>query len=177
MKKMILFMLVVFLYADTGCQVKGISFPNESNQVWGNYSHGLRISMDISEPRFKIGQPAIAIVFIENGTSEKINVVSIPVFTFNNLQYWCPVDIVNEGSSLPANARVILTMDGHSIIKTRLDISKLKCGQGSSSIWPESTFYALLPFGEYSLRLDMEIIGGGDNAWIRSNEVSVEISN
>ncbi len=177
MKKLIVILLPIFLYVGTGCQGKDLSTPNESTEMWGNSSHGMRISIEIREPRFKIGQSAFAIIIIENVTNQKINYSSIPAFTFNNLQYWCPVDIVNEDSSLPVNTHVKLSLDENAFMKTRADLSKLKCEQGSSSMWPENTLYSILPIGKYILRLDIEVVDGGDNNWIRSNEVNVEISN
>jgi hypothetical protein len=175
MNKLMVLILSVFLFTCAGCQVKDMFIPNGSNPIWGKPSHGLRISIDISKTGFNIGKSVFALISIANVTNKKINYSSIPAFTFNNMQYWCPVNIGIQDPRLPANTPVQLTLPGNGLMKTKIDLSKLKCGQGSSSIWPENTPYSILPIGEYVLRLEIEIIDGADNNWIRSNEVKVKI--
>ena len=36
--------------------------------------------------------------------------------------------------------------------------------------------YSIVPTGKYMLRLDIEIVDGSEPSWVRSNQVSVEIS-
>jgi hypothetical protein len=177
MRKLIVLILPVFFCICTECRGKDTSIPEVSPPIWGENSLGLRIAIEIREPRFKFGGPAFVFVTIENVTNKKINYSSIPSFTFNDRQYWCPVDLVKGASSLPANARVNLSMDGNAVLETRLDLSQLNCGQGYSSIWPQDAMYSIVPVGEYAVRLDIEVIDRSENNWIYSNEVNVEIAN
>lgn len=96
------------------------------------------------------------------------------MFTLNEMQFFCPVDIARGEYELTSNARSIINLDRDALIDTRIDISKLKWGMGPSATWPDNSFY-LVPPGWYKLRLDIEVVGGGLPEWIRSNEVEVDI--
>jgi hypothetical protein len=115
-------------------------------------------------------------ITVENISEGKVDLKTIPAFTLNEMQYWCPVDIAGDNYSLPANARSTISLEKGSQINSRIDISKLEWDQGISSIWPSKNLYSIVPTGKYKLRLDVEIVDGSESQWIRSNEVNVEIS-
>jgi hypothetical protein len=158
-------------------------------RIWGETSNGLRCSIAIEEIKWPKGSPALVSVIIENVSESKVNLETIPAFKLNEnkletipafklnenkIEYWCPVDIAEEGHALPPNARSIISLEKASFMDLRMDLSKLKWGMSLSAIWPENSFYLVSP-GRYKLSMDIEIVGGGLPEWIRSNEVEVSI--
>jgi hypothetical protein len=170
----VLFLSVVF-YFSAGCQDTAAIISKEKTPIWGDPSNGLRVSIAVQEPQLILGDPAGVSVIIHNISEDKKFLQTIPAFTMSG-QYWCPVDIIHEGSNLPANARVIIALEKDSSISERVDISKLKCDKEISSQWPEQTLFEAIPRGRYLLRLEIEIIGENEKNWIYSNKVEIEIS-
>jgi hypothetical protein len=113
---------------------------------------------------------------VENISEGKIGLETIPAFTLNDMQYWCPVNIAEDDPGLPANARSNISLEKGARIDSSIDISMLGWDQGISSIWPRENLHSIVPTGKYMLRLDIEIVDGSEPSWVRSNEVSVEIS-
>lgn len=135
----------------------------------------IKCSIAVEETRWSKGDPVLVSVVVENVSGSKINLKTIPMFTLNETQYGCPVDIVGEEHTLPPNARSNISLERGALINSRIDISKLGWGLCISSIWPAHNLYSLVPPGRYKLRLDIEVVGGGEPKWIRSNEVEVDI--
>jgi hypothetical protein len=133
------------------------------------------VSMDVPDPRFNVGQSALVNIIVENRTGQKMDFSSIPSFTFNSLDYWCPVDILRQGASLPANTTVRIILEGGESLTQRIDLSAIFCAPGYSSIWPNQALFSVLPAGEYVLRLDLEVLRGSGSDRLYSNEVKVEI--
>ena len=90
------------------------------------------------------------------------------------MQYWCPVNVVGDDHSLPANARSEISLEKDAQINLMIDISTLGWDSGFSSVWPSKNLYSIVPSGGYSLRLDVEIVDDSEPQWIRSNEIGVE---
>ena len=159
-----------------GCQTTDESNDQDSSRVWGKPSNGLRCSIIVKTTHWSNGDPAIVSVTVENISEGKIDLKTIPAFTLNDMQYWCPVNIAGDDHSLPANARSNISLEKGAQIDSRIDISMLGWDRGISSIWPWENLYSIVPTGKYMLRLDIEIVDGSEPSWVRSNEVSVEIS-
>jgi len=159
-----------------GCQTTDESDNQDSSRTWGKLSNGLRCSIIAETTHWSNGDPAIVSVTVENISEGKIDLKTIPAFTLNDMQYWCPVNIAGDDHSLPANARSNISLEKGTQIYSRIDISMLGWDQGLSSIWPWENLYTIVPAGKYTLGLDIEIVDGSELSWVRSNEVSVEIS-
>jgi len=172
---------IVFLLSSLscfilGCQAERESITQGSTSSWGEPSNGLRCSIDTTETRWSKGNPVLVSVTVENASGSKVDLRTIPAFTLNESQYWCPVDIRGEEHTLPANARSIISLEKGASMNTRIDISKLGWDRGISSIWPAQNLFSLVPPGRYSLRLDIEVVNGGGSKWIHSNQVELTIS-
>ncbi len=176
MRYKLVFLLLLLSCFILGCQTERESITQDSRRSWGEPSNGLRCSIDIAETRWSKGKPVLVSVMVENVSGSKVELRTIPAFTLNESQYWCPVDIGGEEHTLPANARSTISLEKGASTNTRIDISKLGWDRGVSSIWPAQNLYSLVPPGQYSLRLDIEVVNGGEPKWIHSNEVEVAIS-
>jgi hypothetical protein len=172
----ILLLLLLSSELIIGCQTKHESNTQDSSKRWGEPSNGIRCSIIAETTHWSNGEPAIVSIAVENISEGKVDLKTIPAFTLNEMQYWCPVDIAGDDHSLPANARSNISLEKGAQINSKIDISKLKWDQGISSIWPSKNLYSIVPTGKYKLRLDIEVVDGSETQWIRSNEVSVEIS-
>jgi hypothetical protein len=172
----ILVFLLLYSGLIMGCQTEHQSNTQNSGKRWGEPSNGLRCSIIVETAHWYNGDPAIVSVTIENVSEGKVDLKTIPAFTLNEMQYWCPVNIEGEDHSLPANARSTISLEKGAQINSRVDISKLGWDRGISSIWPSQNLYSIVPTGKYKLRLDIEVVDGNETQWIRSNEISVEIS-
>jgi len=172
----ILVLLLLFSGLIMGCQNKHESNTQDLNKRWGEPSNGLRCSITTKTTHWHNGEPVIVSVKVENVSEGKVDLKTIPAFTLNEMQYWCPVNIVNEDHGLSANARSTISLEKGTQINSNIDISKLGWDRGISSIWPSQNLYSIVPIGKYKLRLDIEVVDGSESQWIRSNEVSVEIS-
>jgi hypothetical protein len=172
--------ILVFLLLSSGlimgCQAKHESNIQDSGKRWGEPSNGLRCSIIVETTHWYNGDPTIVSVTIENVSEGKVDLKTIPAFTLNEMQYWCPANISGEDHSLPANACSIISLEKGAQTDSRIDISMLGWDQGISSIWPARSLYSIVPAGKYRLRLDIEVVDGNETQWIRSNEISVEIS-
>ncbi len=173
MKGKISFLLLLSLGFLLGCQTERESITQ--GRSWGEPSNGLRCSIDVEKTRWSKGDPALVSVIIENVSGSKVNLKTITIFTLNEMQFVCPVDIEKGEQALPPNARSTISLEKDALMNLRIDISKLKWGMGVSSIWPDHSFYSLVPPGRYKLRMDIEIVDGGLPEWIRSNEFEVAI--
>lgn len=158
-----------------GCQTRNGTTTQDSDKRWGEPSNGIRCSISIEKTTWSSSGPAIVSAVIENVTESKVELKTIPAFTLNEMQYWCPVNIAGDDYDLSANERSIISLEKGNQINTSIDISKLGWDQGISSIWPSKDFYSIVPNGRYRLRLDIEIVDNNKQQWVRSNEVSVEI--
>ena len=172
----ILALLLLFSVFIMGCQTTHESSSQDSSRSWGEPSNGIRCSIIVETTQWLNDDPAIVSVTIENISKGSVDMKTIPAFTLNEMQYWCPVNIAVDDYSLPANARSIISLEKGAQINSRIDISKLEWDQGISSIWPSKNLYSIVPIGRYKLRLDIEIVEGNEPQWVHSNEVSVEIS-
>ena len=168
-------LLGILVYACVGCHPRVAEIPDNAALEWGETADGLRVSMAVADPRLQKGQSAFVNVVVENTTDQKADISSIPSFTFNAMDYWCPVDILKQGASLPANTKVRIILGGGESLTQRIDLSALFCAPGYSSIWPDQAFFSILPAGAYVLRLDLEVIRGSGSERLFSNEVKVEI--
>jgi hypothetical protein len=173
MKGKITLLLLLLPGFFLGCQTERESITH--GRSWGEPSNGLRCSVDVEKTRWSKGDPALVSVIIENVSGSKVNLRTIPTFTLNEMQFVCPVDIVRGEYALPPNARSTISLEKDALMNLRIDISKLKWGTGVSSIWPDHSFYSLVPPGRYKLRMDVEVVDGGLPEWIRSNEIEVDI--
>jgi len=158
-----------------GCQTRHESNTQDSSINWGEPSNGLRCSIASERTIWSAEEPAMVSIAVENISNSKVDLKTIPAFTFNEMQYWCPVNITGDDHSLPANARSIISLEKGDQINLSIDISKLGWDHGFSSIWPSKNLYSIVPSGIYNLRLDIEIVNGNEPQWVRSNEVSLEI--
>jgi hypothetical protein len=158
-----------------GCQSKHEPDNQESSINWGEPSNGLKCSIIAEKTFWANSEPVMVSVIVENISEGKVSLRTIPAFTLNEMQYWCPVDIVGEDHNLPANARSIISLEKGAQINSRIDISKLGWDRGISSIWPSQNLYSLVPTGKYKLRLNIEVVENVETQWIRSKEVAVEI--
>jgi hypothetical protein len=172
----ILALLLLSLVFILGCQTKHESNTQDSSKRWGEPSNGIRCSIATERTIWSNGEPAMISITVENISESKVDLKTIPAFTLNDMQYWCPVDIAGDDHDLLANARSNISLEKGSQINSMIDISKLKWDLGISSIWPSKDLYSIVPTGKYKLRLDIEVVDGSESQWIRSNEVSVEIS-
>ena len=162
-----------------GCQTTDESDDQDSSRIWGEPANGLRCSIIVETTHWSNGDPAIVSVTVENISEGKIDLRTVPAFTLNDMQYWCPVNIAGDDRDdhrLPANSRSNISLEKGAQIYSRIDISMLGWDQGISSIWPWENLYSIVPTGKYMLRLDIEIVDGSEPSWVRSNEVSLEIS-
>ncbi|MBN1440511.1 MAG: hypothetical protein JW929_13965 [Anaerolineales bacterium] len=176
MKKATALPAVMLIFSCTACRGKAEYAPDVSALEWGEVSHGLRVSLDVPDPRFEKGESAFVYVILEKTFPGEMDLSAIPAFVLGDMRYWCPVDLAGDGLPLPANAEVrILLRDGEPWVR-RMDLSKLSCEEAYSSRWPAAGFYSILPAGKNNLRLDFEVVGGMGGDRIRSNEVTVEIS-
>jgi hypothetical protein len=186
MKGKISFLVLLLLVFILGCQTERESITYQGRS-WGEPSNGLRCSIAVEETSWSKVGPALVSVIIENVSEGKVNLKTIPSFTLkedsmflsytllNELQFYCPVDIVRGEYALPPNARSTISLDRGALINARIDVSKLKWGMGSAATWPDNSFYLVSP-RRYKLRMDIEIVDGGLPKWIRSNEIEVDIS-
>jgi len=172
----ILLLLLLSFELIIGCQTKYESNTQDSSKRWGEPSNGIRCSIIVESKHWSNGGPAIVSVTVENISEGKVDLKTIPAFTLNEMQYWCPVNIAGDDYNLPANARSNISLEKGAQINSMIDISKLGWDLGISSIWPSKNLYSIVPAGKYKLRLDIEIVDGSEPQWIRSNEISVEIS-
>jgi hypothetical protein len=163
--------LVFLALVSAGCRALPGDTPEGATPVWGDLSDGIRISLAMRDDRLRTGDPVEIRLLVENTAPGTASLQTIPAFSIDHSAYWCPVDIVREGSPLPANGRVNLSLDPHAAASFQFDVSELKCGPGHSSIWPDADLPSILTPGEHSLRLEIEIAGGKQAAWIRSNEI------
>ena len=170
------FLLLLSSVFIMGCQTTDESDNQDSSRIWGKPSNGLRCSIIAETTHWSDGDPAIVSVAVENISEGKIDLKTIPAFTLNDMQYWCPVNIAGDDHRLSANARSNISLEKGAQIYSRIDISMLGWDQGISSIWPWEDLYSIVPAGEYMLRLDIEIVDGSEPSWVRSNEVSIDIS-
>lgn len=167
-------LLLLALMVISGCQARQESIPGGKN--WGEPSNGLRCSIDLEKTQWTRGNPVLVSVIVENVSGSHINLTTIPAFTLNGDRYWCPVDIFKEGYALPPNGRSTVYLEKGAAVNKTIDISRVKWGNTFAATWPDEDFYSLLPSGQYKLGMDIEIVGNGLSAWIRSNEVNINIS-
>ena len=172
----ILLLLLLFSELILGCQTTDESNDQDSGRKWGEPSNGVRCSITVESKHWSNGGPAIVFVTVENVSEDKVDLKTIPAFTLNEMQYWCPVNIAGDDYSLPANARSNISLEKGAQINSVIDISKLGWDLGNSSIWPSRNLYSIVPAGKYRLCLDVEIVDGSEPQWIRSNETGVELS-
>jgi hypothetical protein len=166
---------ILSLILILGCQSKHESDTQELSINWGEPSNGIRCAIIVEKPFWANGEPVMVSVIIENISEGKVSLKTIPAFMLNEMQYWCPVDIVGEDHRLPANARSVISLEKGAQINSRIDISKLGWDRGISSIWPSQDLYSLVPTGKYKLCLNIEVVESVETQWIRSKEVEVEI--
>ena len=169
-------LLLLFFELIPGCQTKDESNTQDSSKRWGEPSNGIRCSITVESKHWSNGGPAIVSVTVENISEGKVELETIPAFTLNEMQYWCPVNIAGDDYSLPANACSNISLEKGAQINSVIDISKFGWDLGISSIWPSKNLYSIVQAGKYKLRLDVEIVYGSEPQWIRSNEISIEIS-
>ena len=155
-----------------GC---GEDDTQDSSKEWGEPSGGIRCSIIVESKHWSNGDPAIVSVTVENISEDMVDLKTIPAFTLNERQYWCPVNIAGDDHNLPANACSKISLEKGAPINSVMDISKFGWDLGISSIWPSKDLYSIVPPGKYKLRLDVEIVYGSEPQWIRSNEISIEI--
>lgn len=173
MKGKISFLALLLLVLILGCQTERESITQ--SRTWGEPSNGLRCSIAVEETCWSRGGHALVSVIIENVSEGKVDLKTIPLFTLNEMQFLCPVDIARGEYELPPNARSIINLDRDALIDARIDVSKLKWGTGPSATWADNSFYLVTP-GRYKLRMDIEVVDSGLTEWIRSNEIEVDIS-
>ncbi len=171
----ILSLVLLSLELALGCQSKHESDNQEPSINWGEPANGLRCSISVDKTIWANGEPVIVSVIVENISESKVGLKTIPAFTLNDMDYWCPVDIVSEDHNLPANARSIISLEKGAQINSKIDISKLGWDRGISSIWPAHNLYSLVPVGKYKLRLNIEVVDGSEPQWIHSKEFAIEI--
>jgi hypothetical protein len=135
----------------------------------------IKCSIALEEKCWSKGNPALVSVIIENVSEGKVNLKTIPLFTLNEMQFYCPTDIVRGEYALPPDAHSIISLERGALINSRIDISKLKWGMGPAATWPNNSFYNIVSPGQYKLRLDIEVVDRGMPKWIHSNEVEVTI--
>ena len=169
-------MLLILLCLILGCQTERESITQSPGRTWGQPSNGLRCSIALEKTRWSKGDPIPVSVLVENVSESRVDLKTIPAFILNEMQYWCPVDIVGENHTLPANARSIISLQPGTTTNSIVDISKLGWDRGISSIWPAQDLYSLVPPGFYKLRLDIEIVDGDNPGWIHSNEIKITIA-
>ena len=172
----ILLLLLLFSGLIPGCQTTDESNDQDSGKIWGEPSNGIRCSIAVESKDWSSGDTVIVSVTVENMSEDKVDLNTIPAFTLNEMQYWCPVNIEGDDYNLPANARSNISLEKGAQISSVIDISMLGWDLGTSSIWPSKNLYSVVPAGKYRLRLGVEIVDGSEPQWIRSNEISVEIS-
>jgi hypothetical protein len=172
----ILIVFLILMCLIPGCQTDRESITQSPNITWGQPSNGLRCSIAPEKTRWSKGDPVPVSVLAENVSGSTVDLMTIPAFILNEMQYWCPVDIVGEDHALPANARSIISLQEGASINSIIDISKLGWDRGISSIWPAQNLYSFVPPGQYRLRLDIEIVNGNNPGWIHSNEVEITMT-
>ncbi len=135
----------------------------------------IKCSIVVEEKSWSKGDPVLVSVIVENVSGSKVNLKTISSFTLNEMQFYCPTDIVRGEYVLPSDAHSIISLERGALINSRIDISKLKWGMGLAASWPNNSFYNIVSPGQYKLRLDIEVVDGGMPKWIHSNEVEVTI--
>jgi hypothetical protein len=176
MKIFIKLIIVLFFFHLAGCRGGNNTITKTTTPVSNLPSNELSVFINIQTSIFRKGQPVYVSTTVQNGTQSLLHLKTIPAFTFNNLEYWCPVSITHNGSLLQSNTFDFLLLDINSSISSAIDISKLYCDRGISSIWPDEALFSIIPEGKYILRLDIEVVDPKNNHWIYSNEIPVEIS-
>jgi hypothetical protein len=175
MKKISGLCLFMLFSLCAGCRNGSAGPAGKPAPEWGGMSDGWRIAIAAEQSRFQAAEPAFVSFVVENTEKDARAILAIPAFNFGDMDYWCPVDLLNDGAGLPANARVKIALEGGASIRGTVDISRLRCAEGVSSIWPDRLLYSVVPAGGYTLRMDIEALDGSRELRISSNQVFVEI--
>ena len=146
-------LLLLFSVLIPGCQTTDESNDQDTGKMWGEISNGIRCSIVVESINWSNGDPAVVSVTVENASEGRADLKTIPAFTLNEMQYWCPVNVVGDDYNLPANARSEISLEKGAQINLVIDISKLGWDSGFSSVWPSKNLYSIVPVGKYSLRL------------------------
>jgi hypothetical protein len=162
-----------------------------SIRSWGQPAFGLRSSILVEKTPVSKGNPFIVSVIVENISGARVDLQAISAFRLVNSSktspestlkfgsFWCPVNLVdrNPGAKpdliLASPSRLV--MEKGASINTIMDLIRRGWDKSISSWWPARDFDSVVAPGKYTLRLDIQVGGGADPQWIRSNEIAVVI--
>jgi hypothetical protein len=123
------------------------------------------------------GDRAIVSVRIENVSGAPVALTVLPAFTLSDSvpRYLALSDITGKDPEFGHNSRLALSLEKGASLSSEIDISSLYWALMIQSSTPTKHLYEVVPPGSYTLRLDIEVVGGGDVEWILSNEVGIII--
>ena len=177
LKKHLLLPFILLFFVLPGCDSNSPADHGSSDRPWGEPSNGLRCSIILSKTRLMQGEKAIVSVRVENVSDARIDLSVIPAFVLADSipRYVALSDITGKDPDFGHNSRLALSLDRGASLSSEIDISSLYWALMIQSSTPTKHLYEVVSPGAYTLRLDIEVVGGGATDWIRSNEVSIII--
>ena len=177
MNRFLLLLFSLLLLVLFSCGEKSPADHGSSGRQWGQPSKGLRCSITLSKTRLMQGDKAVVSVRVENVSGGPVALTVLPAFTLSDsVPRWLALaDITGKDPEFGHNSRLALSLDRSASLSSEIDISSLYWALMIQSSTPTKHLYEVVPPGTYTLRLDIEVVGGGATDWIRSNEVSITI--
>lgn len=147
-----------------------------TERSWGEQSNGLRCSISLAKTRLVQGDKAMVSVRVENVSGAPVALTVLPAFTLSDIvpRYLALSDITGKDPEFGHKSRLALSLEKGTSLSSEIDISSLYWALMIQSSTPTKHLYEIVPPGTYTLRLDIEVVNGGDE-WIRSNEVGITI--
>jgi hypothetical protein len=191
MKIRVVMALLAFFPGTLGFYGESEELIQGSIRSWGQPAFGLKSSISVEKTPALKGSPFVVSVIVENISGARADLKAISAFDLRNSSktspestltfgsYWCPVDLADRNSAgkpgliLASPSRLVMERD--TSISATMDLARHGWDKSTSSWWPVRDFYSVVAPGKYMLRLDIQVGGGADPKWIRSNEVEVVI--
>jgi len=85
-------------------------------------------------------------------------------------EYWAPFNLTTGAST--KESQIVSPSTETQMRSVRLLPTKLLWAPTKSSVWPSQNFAKTVPYGRYSLRLELEVNGGKT---VSSNEIKINI--
>ena len=183
--------LLAFFSGFPGLCGAGEGLSQGPARSWGQAAFGLRLSIAVEKSSVLKGSPFMVSVIAENISGTKVDLKVIAAFHLRNSSktsrestlafgsYWCPVNLADRDA--PGKAGLILASPSRLVMEkgtsksATMDLSRHGWDKSDSSWWPARDFAGVVSPGDYVLRLDVQVEGGSEPKWIRSNEVKVVI--
>jgi hypothetical protein len=182
---------LTLFFGALGFYGEGKDLIQSSTRSWGQPAFGLRTSIAVEKTPAVKGDTFVVSVIVENISGTRIDLNAISAFHLGNFSktspestlkfgsYWCPVHLADKnpdgkpGLILASPSRLV--MEKGTSIRAAIDLTRHGWDKSTSSWWPARDFDSVVTPGPYTLRLDIQVGGGADPKWIRSNEVNIVI--